>query len=151
MSKKPGNPFDDGLGGDAVSSQPPPGGPPPAAPLVSKDVDGTPYCSKHFCRMKAGSSGKDTTYYYCPVEGCKCSQKVARVHVRVPIEPLMCPMIECRKSGGVAMEVDERLSRFGLGQITLVCPRCKNQQKVANPFLVQPKRASWNGESLADR
>lgn len=149
MSKK--NPFDEGLGGDPAGTVTTPGGPSAPAPIPAKDVDGTPYCPKHFCRMKAGSSGKDSTYFYCQVDGCKCSQKVARIHVVVPYEPLMCPRLECKNVGGVAMEVEEKRSRAGFGQITMVCPRCKNEQKIPNPFLVQPPRAKRADESLSDR
>lgn len=95
--------------------------------VVTKDNDGTPYCSTHHCRMKTASGGKKGSpvrYVQCPVPGCETKEKMVKTVNPgvVPATPLQCPRCE-RSNRQVFCEHDA--SHSTAASVILKCPRCQ--------------------------
>lgn len=43
------------------------------------DRSPSPVCPQHQVYMLVGSAAAAVRYYYCPIEGCRCSKKVPRL------------------------------------------------------------------------
>ncbi len=90
---------------------------------VPSDTDGTPYCPRHFCRMKQYSGPKKDqpgAHYRCRVQGCKETGKRVsqRVERAVPVEPTYCQRCRCKKP----CQVDDEAS--DATKVILVCVDC---------------------------
>lgn len=107
--------FEDEVEGDALE-----------VPAVEKTEDGTPYCTKHHCKMKqssGGPKGSPIAYFKCPVETCEETGKKVRASVRsvIPSDPQTCPRCESKP----VLERDAKLSR---GAYTILrCPVCSHK------------------------
>lgn len=102
---------------DAVVSEP---------AIVTKDVDGVPYCAKHHCRMEQKSGGKKgsaAAYFGCPVPGCTETAKRIKTsrETVVPSSPQLCPRCSTDKKP-VYCERDNGVSTAA--SVVLKCPEC---------------------------
>jgi len=91
-------------------------------PAVDVNENGTPYCAKHYCKMRrvsGGNAGSIVDYHKCPVDGC--DEKAKRVKLLksvIPSEPLRCHRCPTHP-------VMERADKISTGHYTiLACPGC---------------------------
>lgn len=129
----------------------------PKVEVPKKDIDGTPFCRTHHCRMERASGGKRgsrTTYYKCPVPKCGAKQqKLRESHEKlIPEKPLVCPKCS-RPDDESYCERDETLStpQYAL----LRCPRCQwKSSPMPLPSLVDVMRnrpRAFAKEDILDR
>ena len=127
---------------------------------AARDVDGVPYCCDHHCRMKVSSSGKagsPTTYYKCPVRGCKAKGQVIKTTNEnvVPPTPVTCPRCSKPKKGVTCVR-NKQLSTAAY--VIVQCPDCEwKSSALASPTLAAQHSAGRNprrrrpDEGIGDR
>jgi hypothetical protein len=112
------------------------------SPHTTHQPEGLPYCARHNCAMKAGSTQGDVAYYYC--DACKKAGyerppvKRVRHTARIPSEPQACPSALCAKrteSDRSYLEVNQAKSQ--LAKLWMECPNCG--------FSVQQPRPAFTG------
>lgn len=82
---------------------------------------GRPFCEKHQCLMSANGSGKDVTYYRCPVPDCDCKEKRIRPQFKMSATPKECPHQTCRDP---QQYLEAAPAQPSAANITMVCKKC---------------------------
>lgn len=125
-----------------------------------RDDDGTPYCRKHHCRMRAysnGTKGSRKSYYRCPIKGCEEKGIKVQQPKRIPQHPQACP--RCERAGRTVYCVrDADLAARGVkkrrqpGMVVLACPECLwTAPPLADPRIAAFELASRTRGTYGDR